>query len=221
MMKISFDQIANGAIAFAALLAAAVLVRRELRPQSAANAAPLYEPRWEEYARVGNQLTAQDPKLRVIILSDFQCPACRAFEIEFRKFRRLHAGKVEYTFIHFPLTYHPAAIRAANAAECAGSQGRFFPMHDALFDRQDSLGTISLASLAIAAGIPDSTAFIRCHGAIDIMPRVTHGLEVGRSLALRGTPTVLINGWKFSTIPTLQQLDSALSAGEKGNTGRK
>ena len=74
-------------------------------------------------------------------MADFQCPACRLFAVTVlptleREF--VQTGKVRWVFINLPLTsIHPNAVAAAGVAMCAAREGRFWPVHDALYERQD------------------------------------------------------------------------------------
>lgn len=71
--------------------------------------------------------------------SDFQCPYCRAFYNEaYQEIKKAYVdtGKVKIVYRHYPLDFHPMAPKSAQAAECAGEQGKFWQMHDAIFTLQ-------------------------------------------------------------------------------------
>src|SRR5690349_6630969 len=69
----------------------------------------------------------------VIEYGDFQCPICQSVEPAVKQLRALHAADMTFAFRHFPLEdVHPLALMAAEAAEAAGAQGRFWEMHDML-----------------------------------------------------------------------------------------
>ena len=217
----ALDRIVNVVLACAAAIAAAVLVKREFMPSKSPNRSARYDKSWVSYQPEGRTSKAMAPKINVTVLSDFECPACAAFEAAFRAFRRKHGASVSYTFIHFPLSYHQNALRTANAAECAAEQGKFFEMHDALFEVQRSLSTISYDSLARAVGVPDTASFRNCRDRPDTAELVKRGLALGAQIGLTGTPTVFVNGWRFSSSPTLAQLDSAWTKGKTPDRPRR
>ena len=75
----------------------------------------------------------------VVEVSDFQCPYCRQFHDESYaelKHAYVDSGKIRLAYVNFPLDSHPHAWEAAESAMCAGAQGKFWPMHDGLFETQ-------------------------------------------------------------------------------------
>jgi protein-disulfide isomerase len=101
-------------------------------------------------------------------------------------------GRVRYVFRDFPiLSLHPSAMAAATAAHCAGEQGRFWEMHDALFTNQRLARRDSLAAEASSLGL-DSVRFAQCLGSGRYMARVRRGLRDGSAAGVRGTPTFFL-----------------------------
>jgi protein-disulfide isomerase len=101
---------------------------------------------------------------------------------------------VQVVFRHFPLeSIHPLALSAAEAAECAGEQGRFNAFHTELFVLQDSLSAIGWAALATRAGVPDTTRFDACVADSTYLQRVRKDMRIGHNLHLAGTPSFFIN----------------------------
>jgi len=201
------EKVLNILLTAAALVIAGVLVRRELFPPSAARAAatnssPVYLKDWQEYAGEGVLVGDSTAKVKVLVFSDFQCPFCRQFHSVVNGVSQKFEGKVAYVFIHFPLANHPLARPAARAAECAETQGRFGLFADALFAKQDSLGLKSWASYAAEAGVADSAKFAQCVSDSAPISRIDRGRALGETLAVSGTPTVLVNGWRFSNPPS-------------------
>lgn len=87
----------------------------------------------------GRVLGSDDAPIRVVEISDFECPFCARFNREtFHALDSLYVktGKVQYVWIGFPNPSHPRAFPAIEAAFCAGSVGKFWQMHDLLFDNQ-------------------------------------------------------------------------------------
>lgn len=148
-----------------------------------------------------------DAKVVVIEFSDFQCPFCRKHTLETQPVldeKFVNNGKIFWVFKNFPLTIHPQAPAAAAAAECAAEQGKFWPMHDQLFNSTDQWSvddpTPIFTDLAKQLGL-DVDAFTTCLTAGEAAKRVQEDLDAGTPF-VRGTPTfiVLYNG-KGSIIP--------------------
>lgn len=85
-------------------------------------------------------------------------------------------------------------------------------MYDQLFDGQDSFGLKPWSEYARAAGVPDLAAFDVCIKNTDPIPRVVEGKRLGKELDVRGTPTVIINGWKMGRPPSEQELETMIRA---------
>src|SRR6476646_2507869 len=127
----------------------------------------------------------------VVEFSDFQCPYCGKFAREtFATIeeRYITPGKVRYAFRNFPLDEaHPKAFRAAEAAECANQQGKFWEMHARLFTNQQALDSADLLSHAKAVGV-DESAFQKClSGAA--RAKIKRDFQDGLKARIGGTPT--------------------------------
>ena len=141
--------------------------------------------------------TAGRPHAAVAVIeySDFQCPYCGYFardvwpELE-REY--VQTGRVLFAFRHFPLQrIHPLAVRAAEAAECAGEQGRFWDMKSALFADRTSPGDAHLYTLATAL-ILDQDEFRECMDSGRGVGRIRGDVESGTDLSVSATPSFLI-----------------------------
>ncbi len=137
--------------------------------------------------------------------SDFQCPACAAFQPVLTDILDQYGEQLKFEFKHFPLPIHSLAIPAARAAEAAGQQGKFFEFHDALFANQavwsKSVNPMSnFMEYAEELGL-DTAQFKRQYGSSLIKDRIQQELLTARGLNLTGTPTFFLNGeqMKFET----------------------
>ena len=139
--------------------------------------------------------------MQIAVFSDLECPVCKAFHQPLSDLRVRHPTEVSVLFVHFPLTQHRFAMPAATALECAAAQGAQGSMVDRLYEAQDSLGLASWASLASTGGVEDTSEFGRCMAAEARPPRIDAGRTLGSRIGIRGTPTVIINGWMFSNPP--------------------
>jgi protein-disulfide isomerase len=126
---------------------------------------------------------------------DYECPYCDRANLMIRKLQRQLGDKLRFVFRHFPMAHvHPYALRAAEAAETAASQGKFWEMHDYLFKHQDALDERSLARYARKLGL-DMENFNR------EMTEGTHAARVREDYSkalfgggVTGIPTFYING---------------------------
>jgi len=216
----TLDKATNLVLLVAAVVSCAIIVRREVISSSRSQAAgpATLEPSYEKLKQIGRTTGLPNARLNVLVLSDFECPACRNFERMLRAFMAGHHSEVSYTFVHYPLSYHANAVKAATAAECAADQGRFEQVHNELFDSQDSIAILNFPSLAARNDIADSTAFVQCMMATRQPWRIAEGIASGNTMKVTGTPTVLLNGWRQSRLPSLQQLDSALAVEGRGRS---
>lgn len=131
--------------------------------------------------------------------SDFQCPACRTYYPVIRELVTQYGDRIAFVYRHFPLTsIHPNAEFAARAAEAAGKQGKFWEMHDLLFEKQNEWSGVSdivstFRSYATLLGI-SVDQFELDFRSKEVKDLVTaervHALRVG----LQGTPSFFING---------------------------
>ena len=131
--------------------------------------------------------------------SDFQCPACRAYYPIMRELMTEFGDRVLFVFRHFPLTgIHPNAEFAARAAEAAGRQGKFWEMHDLLFEKQNEWAGVAeilptFESYALLLGI-DIQKFKEDFTAEDVKNFVRAERLHAVTSGLQGTPSFFING---------------------------
>jgi protein-disulfide isomerase len=167
---------------------------------------------------VGPRDHAQGPTsatLTLVEYGDYECPYCgRAYPIVKAVQKRLGA-KLRFVFRNFPLAeIHPHAENAALAAEAAGELGKFWEMHDALFENQRSLGQSQLASYAEALGL-DAGAFSKQLHSQPLIERVREDFMSGVRSGVNGTPTFFINGHRFDGSWDFAGLVEALEAASR------
>jgi protein-disulfide isomerase len=149
---------------------------------------------------VGEDDHAQGPAGAAVTLveyGDFECPHCgRAYPIVKAVQRRL-GKRLRFVFRHFPLAeIHLHAQHAAEAAEAAGAQGRFWEMHDRLFERQFALEDEQLVEYALELGL-DAPRLARELAAHTYKPQVRDDFMSGVRSGVNGTPTFFINGVRY------------------------
>lgn len=142
-------------------------------------------------------LGSEDAPVTIIQFSDFQCPFSRRYFSETEQLiLSAYGDQVRYVFRDFPLTsIHPQAEKAAEAAQCAFDQGKFWEYHGMLFQNQGALDADSLKSYAATLGL-DQTAFNLCIDSGKYAEEVAKDIADGRSYGVLGSPTFFINGRK-------------------------
>jgi formate-nitrite transporter family protein len=129
----------------------------------------------------------------LIAYCDFECPHCGQVFTKLRNLREQVAHQVRVVFRHFPLIEkHPFAQQAAEASEAAARQGRFWVMHDLLFEHQEDLETEALYRYAERAGLDLPRFKEELHGRVHAS-RVLHDVKSGRRIGVSGTPTLFVN----------------------------
>jgi protein-disulfide isomerase len=129
----------------------------------------------------------------VIAYCDFECPYCgRAFG-RVKRLRERFSQQLRFVFRHFPLMHkHRHAQQAAEASEAAAHQGRFWEMHDLLFEHQEDLEPDDLYRYAESAGLDLSSFKDDLHGRV-YASRVLCDVKAGRRSGVTGTPTFFLN----------------------------
>ena len=135
-----------------------------------------------------------DAPLTLVEYGDYECPSCTATHPIVAAVRHEFGDRMRFVFRHFPVTsIHPRASLAAQAAEAAGAQGRFWDMHDLLYRDPGQLADSDFDRLAIRLGL-EVYRFERELTSNAWAARVERQAEGGRRSGVRGTPTFFLNG---------------------------
>lgn len=154
----------------------------------------------------------------LVEISDFQCPFCKRWHDEtYPAIKRnyIDAGIVRMAYVNLPLSIHPHAEPAAEAAMCASAQGKFWGVHDALFATQQRWTPMADAralfdSIALASGI-DAAAYRSCMDS-DVMIRLINGdRERAANASVRPTPTFFVGGERIEGAAPLDVFMSAIA----------
>ncbi|HVU72818.1 MAG TPA: thioredoxin domain-containing protein [Mycobacteriales bacterium] len=190
---------------------------------------------WDDYEDVPSRLTdpvdptrdhiigPPQPRVTLVEYGDYQCPFCGQAHQVVAELLQTVGDSVQYVFRHFPLTtVHPHAEGAAEAAEAAGAQGRFWPMHDTLFTNQRALAGPHLLTYAQALGL-DEPRFVRDLRERVHAPRVRSDFLGGVRSGVNGTPTFFIDGVRhdgsFDYDVLLAAVQQAMSVGAAEPSG--
>ena len=132
--------------------------------------------------------------MRLLIYGDYECPYTRQALISVAQVRGELSVGFAYAFRNFPLTdIHPHALHAAVAAEAAELQGKFWEMHDLLFQSQRALADDALAAHAKEVGL-DEARFYADFASRTGLPRIEADVASGVRNGVQGTPSLFING---------------------------
>jgi protein-disulfide isomerase/uncharacterized membrane protein len=165
---------------------------------------------------------ARDPLVTIVEFSDYECPHCRKAHKKMRLLAAEYPDEVRLIHRHLPLDrtchplmrrqLHPRACEFAKAAECAGEQGKFFAMNDALFSMQDEVraADVDLAIVAVRLGL-DRPRFDECMAGQEAMKKVERDIDAAIDRRLRGTPSFFLDGEKHAGLIPEQVLEDALA----------
>ena len=160
--------------------------------------------------------------ITIVEFSDFQCPFCARVNPTLAKLQETYAGKLRIVFRDLPLlSIHKNAGHAAEAAQCANDQGKFWEMHDRLFENQAKLAPADLKEHAVALSL-DAAAFNQCLDSGKYTPEWRRDAEEASKLGLSGTPAFFVNGRLLSGAQPyeafVQVIDEELAMAESKKT---
>ncbi len=135
-----------------------------------------------------------DAPVTIVEFSDFECPYCARLLPALEQAKRQYAGKLRVVYRHYPLTgIHPNAWKAAEAALCAGEQGRFWELHDLMFAEQEALTVADLKAKAARLEL-NGEAFNQCLDSSRHHDAVLADVRAGDAAGVSGTPAMFVNG---------------------------
>jgi protein-disulfide isomerase len=170
----------------------------------------LEEPR-VQVAAIGPSRGPEGAKVTIVEFSDFECPYCSRAEESVSQVMEKYAGKVRLVFRHFPLSFHPSAPKAAEAAACANDQGKFWEMHKQLFANRTALSIEDLKKHAAAVGL-DQAKFNDCLDNSKMKTLVETDTKAGGEAGVSGTPAFFINGKLLSGAQPAAEFEKIIDA---------
>ncbi len=159
------------------------------------------KPAWQAHgemakAPVGKRIGVPSAAIEIVEFTDFECPACGVAYKALKQIESQYAGKISVTFKHYPLHYHESAMSAHRAAECANSQGKFWPFHDLLYQSQrEWVGKdpVVFVTYAQVSGL-DLQRFKDCFSSPEPDLTIQAEMQEARDSQVNATPTFFING---------------------------
>lgn len=155
-------------------------------------------------------LGSRDAKVTIVEFSDFQCPACKAAHPIVKEVIKQYGDKILFAYRHFPIvTAHTRALKAAEASEAAGEQGKFWEYHDLLFANQEDMEDNDLINYARKLNL-NMKKFEDSLNSGKFKDKVTGDMDDGGKFGVTGTPTFFINGQKHQGVLQLDQFKSLI-----------
>jgi protein-disulfide isomerase len=163
----------------------------------------------------GQVIGSDTAPVEIVEFADFECPACGQFanitEPDVRQ-RLVNTGRVRFRFMHFPLNIHRNALAAHLAAWCAAEQGKFWEMHDAIFQNQDRWNSQAtsrpdrvLGDLARRIGV-NAEQYDACVSSRKFHPQIQANVQEGLRLGVGSTPTFIIGNKRIAEVVSYDEL---------------
>lgn len=169
-----------------------------------------------DITRRDHVLGPPDAPVTLLEYGDYQCPYCGAAHPIVKALQRQLADSLRFAFRHFPLTtVHEYAEGAAEAAEAAGAQGKFWEMHDTLFENQPALDFESLVGYAEELGLDVERFATELENQV-YAARVKEDFISGVRSGVNGTPTFFINGVRHEGSFDYETMLEAIQARMRG-----
>jgi len=179
-------------------------------PAGATGAAPAALPAGALTIRADDPVRG-NPKapVTIVLFSDFQCPFCARVGPTLDEAQRQYGDKVRVVWKHQPLPFHPNALPAAEAAEAAREQGKFWPMHDRLFAAQKELSPETYERAAREIGL-DLRRFQEATRSGKFRARIQDDQRLAAQIGAQATPTMFVNGEKVEGAVPFQTLKAVI-----------
>lgn len=153
-----------------------------------------------------------DAKVTIVEFSDFECPYCSRAVPSVDALLDKYKDQIKVVFLHFPLSFHKRAMPAAIASMCAHKDGKFWEMHDKIFENQGDLTDAKFAEHAKAIGL-DEGKFKSCLEDKTVEAQVRADMEQATTAGVQGTPSFFVNGVQHQGVPTVDAIEKALRDG--------
>lgn len=157
-------------------------------------------------------LGSREAKITIVGFSDFECSACRTAQTIVKQVVAKYGDKILFVYRHFPIiTAHQYALKAAEASEAAGEQGKFWEYHDLLYANQENMADEDLINYAKKLNL-DMRKFEEALNSGKFRDKVTGDMDDGGKFGVTATPTFFINGVKHQGVIQLEKFKSIIDA---------
>jgi protein-disulfide isomerase len=169
----------------------------------------LLDPQRTEVAATGPAQGPENAPITIVEFSDFECPYCARINPTLEQVKAKYGDQVRLVFRQFPLSIHRSAQKAAEASLCAHDQGKFWELHDAMFQNQKELGVDQLKAKAAELGL-EAAAFNECLDSGKHADAVQADFKAGAEAGVSGTPAMFINGRMISGAVPLERITDVI-----------
>lgn len=162
----------------------------------------------------GQKIGSDSAKVKLAEFSDLQCPACKAAEPFVRQVREKYQKDLQFIYFHFPLMQHVHARKAANFAEYAATEGKFWQIHDKLFETQENWSALAdptdyFVQIGTEAGLDkDKIKKVIAENTFD--QKINDHMSEGGKVKVDATPSFYLNGKKLK-LQSYLDLDNAVA----------
>jgi protein-disulfide isomerase len=178
--------------------------QRGIKPQNAGSAKPPSYTLSEEVLQVdpgkSPRKGREDASVTLVVLTDFECIYCSTWAETLESMLKIFPDDIQIVYKNFPLTYHKQAKLAAAAGFAAGEQGKFWEMHNLLYQNRNALGREDLLAYASELKL-DSEQFEKSLDSEEITQLIDQDKIQGQTLGVRNIPTTFINGRSLTGSP--------------------
>ncbi len=160
-------------------------------------------------------LGKKDAPVTIVEFSDYECPFCARFHTQtFGELKKqyIDTGKVKFVYRDFPLSFHQNAQKAAEAAECAGNQDKYWEMHEKLFTQGVAGGVTAFKQYAKDIKVKDQKAFEKCLDEGETASEIRKDFSDGQRVGVQGTPAFFVNGQEISGAQPFQVFQQLIDA---------
>lgn len=171
----------------------------------------LLEPARIDVDPIGPSKGPDDAVVTIVEFSDFQCPFCQRVLPTIDEILTKYPTQVRFVFRNLPLSIHPRAQAAAEAAACANNQGNFWDYHDLIFATPRELSDEDLERYASEIGL-DMAAFSQCVKNRETQPIVDLDMATAEHLRISGTPSFLVNGIPLHGAQSIEAFSEIIDA---------
>lgn len=198
-MSQRFERVLYSVLVASAAAIAVAVIKREFFATTGPIVRPEKDPEfvasWGDALPIALSSGRDDAPVKVVEFVDFECPVCAHYHPTLREVAATRADRASLLYVHVPLTQHRFALAAARAVECADSMHHLEGFVDVVFEKQDSLGLKTWASYAQDSGVSDTVSFRQCMTSDPPPARIAAGSALAKKLGVKGTPTLMVNGW--------------------------
>ena len=153
----------------------------------------------------------EEAKVVLVEFSDYECPYSKRAQPTVQKVLEEYKGEIRYAFFDYPLPFHKNAMKAHEAARCAGEQGKYAEYSATVFDNQQNLGVEGLKGYAKDLGL-DTAAFDSCLDTGKTAESVKQSVQKGSGVGVSGTPAFFVNGIMISGAQPFESFQEIIQA---------